>query len=444
MGNKKKDTYFGLSTPLGRSATATVRISGKKAKPILNKLTSGKLKNPKHRKSTLLNIYNKNNSLIDNVVVSFFKGPNSYTGEDLVEIHTHGNPIIINHVYSALIDFGLRIADPGEFTRAAYLNNKIDLIQAEGVLSLINSNTIEGVSLSLKNISGSLSTKTTQMRKDIITALGFVEYELDISETDTQEETITRTHKAIKKTLLEAKELIATAKYARIKTVGARVVIYGKPNVGKSTLFNSLLNYERSIVTNIPGTTRDTIEETTTVGNHSVVFIDTAGIRNTQDPIEKLGVDRTQEKISEADLSIQIVTETPRANEEKTRNNIVVLNKVDLLSERELNKIKSNKNILPVSAKDKTGLPTLLKKINQKLDLSTQNKSENQIASIRQENSIKQIQKELNKVLEKKEKNLEIIAHHLSSAIKEFDSLLGKTSPDDILENVFSNFCVGK
>ena len=173
------------------------------------------------------------------------------------------------------------------------------------------------------------------MRKDIITALGFVEYELDISETDTQEETITRTHKAIKKTLLEAKELIATAKYARIKTVGARVVIYGKPNVGKSTLFNSLLNYERSIVTNIPGTTRDTIEETTTVGNHSVVFIDTAGIRNTEDPIEKLGVDRTQEKISEADLSIQIVTETPIANEEKTRNNIVVLNKVDLLSERE-------------------------------------------------------------------------------------------------------------
>jgi tRNA modification GTPase len=174
---------------------------------------SGKIKNLKHTHSQVLDIYNKNNSLIDNVVVTFFEGPNSYTGDDLVEIHTHGTPIIINRVYSTLLDFGLRVADPGEFTRAAYLNNKIDLIQAESVLSLINANTKEGIELSLNNVSGALSSKTIQMRADIIGALGFIEYELDISETDTQKETIANTRKSIKTLLFETKELIATAKY---------------------------------------------------------------------------------------------------------------------------------------------------------------------------------------------------------------------------------------
>ena len=199
MNKKKENTFFGLSTPMGRSATATIRISGKETKTVLHKLTLGKIKVLKHKYSHVLSIHNKNNSLIDNVVVTFFEGPNSYTGYDLVEIHTHGNPIIIDRVYNALLDFGLRMADPGEFTRAAYLNNKIDLIQAEGVLSLINSNTKEGVNLSLNNISGTLSAKTTQMRVDIVNALGLIEYELDISETDTQKETITKTHKSIKK-----------------------------------------------------------------------------------------------------------------------------------------------------------------------------------------------------------------------------------------------------
>ena len=444
MSNKKENTYFGLSTPLGRSATATIRISGKKAKAVLCRLTSGKLKNPKHRKSYVFDIYNKNNSLIDNVVMSFFEGPNSYTGDDLVEIHTHGNPIIINRVYNALLDFGLRVADRGEFTRAAYLNNKIDLIQAEGVLSLINANTKEGVNLSLNNISGTLSTKTKKMREGIINTLGFVEYELDISETDTQRETIANTRKAIKTLLFETKELISTAKYARLKTVGASVVIYGKPNVGKSTLFNSLLNYERSIVTNIAGTTRDTVEEVSTVGNHSVVFIDTAGIRATDDPIEKLGVNRTQEKINEADLSIKIITTPPKTSTIKNKNKLTVLNKADLLNKTQLNKLKTNKNIICVSAKNRTGLPLLLKHINQKLNVKAQNKSENQITSIRQEQSLKKIQEKLKKALENKEGNLEIIAHHLGRAIKEFDNLLGKTSADDILESVFSSFCVGK
>ena len=444
VNKKKETTFFGLSTPPGKSATATIRISGKKTKSVLHGLTSGKIKNPKHRYSTVLNIYNKNNNLIDNVVVVFFKGPNSYTGDDLVEIHTHGNPVIINRLYNALLDFGLRIADPGEFTRSAYLNNKIDLIQAESILSLINSNTKEGVNLSLNNISGTLSAKTAQMRMDIINALGFVEYELDISETDTQKNTIVKTHKSIKKLLLEIKELISTAKYARLKTIGARVVIYGKPNVGKSTLFNSLLNYERSIVTNIAGTTRDTIEESSTVGNHSVVFIDTAGIRATNNPIEKLGVVRAQEKINEADLSIQIITKPTDLGSTTTKNTLTVCNKTDLLNETQLKKLKSNKNIICVSAKNKNGLSTLLKHINHKLNLKTQNKSEHQITSLRQEQSLKKIQKELKKALENKEKNLEIIAHHLGNAIKEFDNLLGRTSPDDVLESVFSNFCVGK
>ena len=178
--------------------------------------------------------------------------------------------------------------------------------------------------------------------------------------------------------------------------------------------------------------------------NHSVVFIDTAGIRTTNNPIEQQGVKRTNEKINEADLSIQVITKLPKSSIKNTKNNLTVLNKTDLLGKPQLTKLKNNKNIICVSAKNKTGLPTLLKNITKKLDLKTQNKSENQITSIRQEQSLKQIQRELKEALRNKEKNLEIIAHHLSQAIRGFDNLLGKTSPDDILESVFSNFCVVK
>ncbi len=443
MSNKKQNTYFSLSTPLGRSATATIRISGGGSKKIVKKLTGGKLKDLKHRMSSVVDIFNKNNTLVDNVIVSFFKGPNSYTGDDLVEIHTHGNPIIIEQVSKALLNLGLRVAEAGEFTRAAYLNNKIDLVQAESILSLINSKTIHGVNLSLNNISGSLSIKTSQMRKEIVKTLGLVEYELDISETDTQKETTKEIKKRIDKTLSEAEELISTAKSARINTVGASVVIYGKPNVGKSTLFNTLLNYERSIVTNIAGTTRDTIEEASIIGKHHVVFIDTAGIRATKNTVEKLGVERTQEKINDADISIQVVTKKPNTKTTNP-NNITVLNKIDLLKKNEINNAENDKTTICVSAKHKTGIPKLLKIINKKLDMKSMCNIENQITSTRQKQRLKNIQKELRKALKNKENNLEIIAHHLSCAIKEFDSLFGKTPTDDILESVFSSFCVGK
>tara|TARA_S200000501_G_scaffold261032_1_gene244999 strand:- start:14 stop:1348 length:1335 start_codon:yes stop_codon:yes gene_type:complete len=444
MIGEKESTYFGLSTPLGRSATATIRISGYKSKSVLSKITAGKLKNPKHKNTSVFDIYNKNNDLIDNVLITFFEAPNSYTGEDLIEIHTHGNPVIIDMVYDTLFDLGLRLAEPGEFTRTAYLNDKIDLIQAEGILSLINSNTKEGVGLSLNNISGSLSKKTKQMRSNIISTLGLIEYELDISEKDNQQRTITQAHKNIKNLLIETSELISTAKYARIKTIGAQIVIYGKPNAGKSTLFNSLLNYDRSIVTDIKGTTRDTIEEVSSVGNHSVIFIDTAGVRTTEDPIEKLGVKRTQEKVNSADLSLHMITSVPKKTKLKPKNNITVLNKIDLLGKRELNKVRNNKDLVCVSAKNKTGIRLLLKRINKELDLKTRNKVANQITSPRQELSLRNAQKELQKALESREDNLEIMAHHLTGAIKAFDVLIGRTSPDDILESVFSNFCVGK
>ena len=443
MSNKNKNTYFGLSTPLGRSATATIRLSGWESKKTLEKLTAGKLDNPKHRTSYVVDIYNKNNTLIDNVIILYFKGPNSYTGDDLVEIHSHGNPIIIEQICETLLNLGLRPAEAGEFTRAAYLNNKIDLVQAESILSLINSNTIDGVNLSLNSVSGSLSIKTLEMRKEIIEALGLAEYELDISETDTHKQTIKVIKKRINRALLDTTKLISTAKSARINTLGASVVIYGKPNVGKSTLFNTLLNYERSIVTDTAGTTRDTVDVASTIGRHSVVLVDTAGIRKTEDIAEKLGVERTQEKINEADISIQVVTGAP-STKAANPNNITVLNKTDLLEKNEINNVRKNKNVICVSAKNKTGIPSLLKQINKKLDSKSQCKIETQITSTRQKQRLKNIQKELEKVLRNKETNLEIIAHHLTCAIKEFDSLLGKTSTDDVLDSVFSSFCVGK
>ena len=261
-----QETYFALSTPRGRSATATIRISGPHSKNTILKLFKNKNKNLKPGYNYVVSLYNKNNNLIDKCVVVYYKGPKSFTGDDMVEIHTHGNPVIIDTVSKALLNLGVRHVEAGEFTRAALLNNKIDLIQVESLLSLINAKSITGVRISNTNLTGSLTKRFKNMREILIKTLGLLEYELDISETENQKEISSQALKSLKKIHKKANVLIASTTSARINIDGARIVIFGEPNVGKSSVFNALLTYKRSIVTEIAGTTRDSIQESLNIG----------------------------------------------------------------------------------------------------------------------------------------------------------------------------------
>ena len=441
----KQETYFALSTPAGRSATATIRMSGPNSKNTIFRLFKNKNKNLKPGFNHVVSLYNKNNDLIDKCVVVFYKNPKSFTGDDMVEIHTHGNPIIIDIVSKELLDLGVRYAEAGEFTRAALLNNKIDLIQAESLLSLINAKSTTGVQISNTNLTGSLTKRFKKMRELLIKTLGLLEYELDISETENQKEISNQALKSLRKIHKKANILISSTTSARINIDGARIVIYGEPNVGKSSIFNALLTYKRSIVTEIAGTTRDSIQERLNIGKHNAVLIDTAGIRNTKDKVEQLGIDRTNEEIKSADILLHIVDANKNADYKKHKNQITVLNKIDLLSEDQESGLKNtNTKAVFVSAKDKNGINLLIERIEKKLTTITNHNQKEHITSPRQEQILIKVNKTILPIIKHQETNIEIIAHHTKEAINHFDHLLGKTSVDDILDDVFSDFCVGK
>ncbi len=441
----KQETYFALSTPAGRSATATIRMSGPNSKNTILRLFKNKNKNLKPGFNHVVSLYNKNNDLIDKCVVVFYKNPKSFTGDDMGEIHTHGNPIIIDIVSKELLDLGVRYAEAGEFTRAALLNNKIDLIQAESLLSLINAKSTTGVQISNTNLTGSLTKRFKKMRELLIKTLGLLEYELDISETENQKEISNQALKSLRKIHKKANILISSTTSARINIDGARIVIYGEPNVGKSSIFNALLTYKRSIVTEIAGTTRDSIQERLNIGKHNAVLIDTAGIRNTKDKVEQLGIDRTNEEIKSADILLHIVDANKNADYKKHKNQITVLNKIDLLSEDQESGLKNtNTKAVFVSAKDKNGISLLIERIEKKLTTITNHNQKEHITSPRQEQILIKVNKTILPIIKYQETNIEIIAHHTKEAINHFDHLLGITNVDDILDDVFSEFCVGK
>lgn len=443
---ENKETFFALSTPMGRSATATIRINGEKALATLLQLSNKKKLDIKHAKNILVNIYNKNNDLIDNVVTTYYKKPKSYTGEDLIEIHTHGNPTIINTLSKELLELGVRPAEPGEFTKTAYLNGKMDLIQAESVLLLINSTSASGVNLSLNNVVGFATNELQKTKNNLISALGLLEYELDISETENQTTTTKNVHKTIHKTVKNVKRILSSGQASKILTSGARIVICGEPNTGKSTLFNALIKHERAIVTDIPGTTRDTIEEGLILNKNNVVLVDTAGLRPTKNLVEKKGIERTKDEIKNADIVLSLFDSTTKENKRKNnKNTLYIINKVDLLDSHSLNKLmKQNPGFVFISAKEKQGIDKLLLEIEKCVFKITAKNNSLFLTSKRQENVLFQIQSELEPLVTNNETNLELLAHHTKKAIGIFDNLLGKTTADDVLDSVFSGFCVGK
>ena len=357
------DTIVAPATPPGYGGISIVRISGslstKLTKQICKRKTSFS-----HRRPTLSSVYNVVGNIIDDAVFTFFKSPYSYTGEDVLEISCHGNPIIVDQIVSTICSFGARLADPGEFTKRAFLNGKLDLVQAESVSKLIESRSVEAANINSKILSGSLSKKLNTIRESVVSVLAELEFEFDISENESLiPNLIIKSRNTINNNILACDNLIASYADGRLFNHGARVVIYGNPNVGKSTLLNALLEKDRAITSEVPGTTRDTVDADIVLGGIPVTLIDTAGIRSASSDVESAGIKRSYDEMKNADLLINVVTNEDEVGETiQSKNTVIVFNKVDLVSPPE-----KLTDIIPVSALLGDGVASLKNIIKEKL-----------------------------------------------------------------------------
>lgn len=454
MITKEFDTIAAISTPLGEGAIAIVRLSGSDAVSIAKKVFQGK--NLDKVASHTINyghIFDEDR-LVDEVMLSVMKAPKTFTREDLVEINTHGGIAVTQEILQLLLRSGARLAEPGEFTKRAFLNGRIDLAQAESVMDLIRAKTDQAANIAVKQLDGSLSNLINNIRQEILESLAQVEVNIDYPEYD-DVETMT-SQMLLEKTahfeqLLET--LLATAKRGKILREGLRTAIIGRPNVGKSSLLNQLLREEKAIVTDIAGTTRDVITEFANIGGVPLELIDTAGIRETEDIVEKIGVERSQKALEEADLVLLVLDAssplTPKDLEllelSSSTNRIVLLNKTDLLEKIELEKLP--KDFIRISALKNENLDAVEKQIRALFfSGEIETKDATTLSNARHIGLVEQALDAL------KEANrglamglpVDLIQVDVTRCWQLLGEITGEAAPDELITQLFSQFCLGK
>lgn len=452
MNNFNEDTIVALATPSGVGAISVIRVSGPNSISVVDSVFKGKLKLVSAKSHTIHygEIVNTDGKLIDDVLISIFKSPNSYTGEDSVEISTHGNPFITQQIVELLANKDIRLAEPGEFTKRAYLNGKMDLAQAEAVADVISSRTEASLRGARNQLDGQLSQKVNELRTMLINASSFIELELDFAEEDLEfighDEILQRIDVIVK----EINKLLDTYSFGRILKDGINVALVGKPNVGKSSLLNYVLKESRAIVSSIPGTTRDVIREDVSIDGILFRLYDTAGIRVSEDEIEKEGVIRSREVVRLSDVVV-LLNDTEQdfsedvLNELKTLTNpdkiILVLNKIDLGNK---NNIKSD---ISISAKTGEGINKFFIELKTKA-FGNSNYSEKTaiVSNTRHYNCLKNAKESLLNAKESVNNKLsgEFIAVDLRNAENNLGEIIGQITSDDILNNIFMKFCIGK
>ena len=466
----KKDTIAAISTGIGNSGIGIVRISGDEAFKIADKIYRGKEELSKAKSHTIHHGYIQDGEeTVDEVLVMLMRGPKTFTGEDTVEINCHGGAFVLRKVLEAVLKNGARTAQPGEFTKRAFLNGKLDLSQAEAVMDVIQSKNEYALKSSIGQLKGSVKKRIEELRKQILYHTAFIETALDDPEhisVDGYGDILKRSAEEIKK---ELEKLINSSNNGRVIKEGIQTVIVGKPNAGKSSLLNTLSGRERAIVTEIEGTTRDVLEEEIQLQGLQLNIIDTAGIRDTEDVIEKIGVDKAKEYIKEADLIIYVVdvSRSLDENDEKiinlvyNKNTVILLNKSDLKSvvtreeiEEKLKQIKDKKGtetreipMLEVSAKEEQGMEKLEEILNQMfLDGKLSFNDQVYITNLRQIEALKSAKMSIEKVIESIDRQMpeDFYSIDLMDAYESLGSITGETVGEDLVNEIFSKFCMGK
>lgn len=461
------DTICAISTPLGVSGIGIIRLSGPKTYKIIEKIfVPGKKvfrkkkfeidKIPSH--TVIYGHIVDNGKVIDEVLLTIMKAPRTYTKEDMAEIGCHGGIIPLKEVLNLCIKNGARLAEPGEFTKRAFLNGRIDLTQAESVLDIIYSKTEKGLGIGIKKLKGFLSDFLGKIRKKILRLLSFIEAKINFPEEEDIEKFHIEIKKEIEKLINSVENILSRTNKGKIIQNGVNAAIIGSPNVGKSSLLNTFLKEERAIVTEIPGTTRDAICEVINIKGIPVNIIDTAGIREAKGKIEKIGVEKAIEWMEKAEINLLMFDCSRRLNEYdyklmeyvKKKPYIIILNKIDLPLKIEIDFIEKNfpkDRIIKTSLKNGIGIEEIEEKLWELINEGFgEIKGEEIYLNLRQENKIKSIGEILTETIEetKTENWLEIIAENLRMCLNLIDELTGKKITEEILEEIFSNFCIGK
>ena len=448
---ENNETIVSISTALGTGAISIVRLSGNKAINIVNSVFKGEdLRKVKSHTIHYGHIYD-NDKLIDEVLISVFKAPKTYTKEDVVEINCHGGILVTNKILELMLEKGAVMAEPGEFTKRAFLNGRIDLTKAEAVMDIINSQTDRSLKCATLALRGDIYELITNFRNKLVNCIAKIEVNIDYPEYE-DEEVITNEYlqPVLTELKIELEEILEKAKTSTIIKEGIKTAIIGQPNVGKSTLLNAFLRENKAIVTEIAGTTRDIVEGKVAVGGVLLNLVDTAGVRQTEDLVEKLGVLKTKEVLNEADLIILVLDNNQKLNNvdkelldiTKNKNRIVVINKIDL--ER---KIDYDGEAIEVSLIEKNAIDKVERKIIEMYNIADINDIDaSYISNIRQIGKIKDALKNINEALKgiKLKYPVDIINIDIKNSWNDLGEIIGESNPEELINTLFSNFCLGK
>ncbi len=444
------DTIGAISTPYGTAGISMIRITGEEAITKVNRIFQGP--NLTKVKSHTLHygfILDKDKKPIDEVMVSILRGPKSFTTENMVEISTHGGILVTQKVLKRILEIGIRLARPGEFTERAFVHGRIDLAESEAVMDLISARSDKAMKLALNALKGETTKLINDLREQLLNILAVIEVNIDYPEYDDVEELTNQTIKPLIKEYVEkVEEILAESNKGRLIREGVNTAIVGKPNVGKSSLLNALLDEERAIVTDIAGTTRDTIEVAVNVGGIILNLIDTAGIRETKDIIEKIGVQRSKQTIENAELVILVLDASETLSQEdenlleltKNKQRIIVGNKKDLGPKLKI------ENMVLLSALKKEGIKTLEKAIIEELNLADIGDDFNYLSNIRHINKLEETKDILTKSLEAIDFGypIDVVEIDLKQAWQKLGEIIGDYHPEDLIDELFSKFCLGK
>lgn len=457
------DTIAAISTPLGEGGIGIVRVSGKDALQIADKIFVGSRKKsleelPSHSLNYGRIIDPDSGQVIDEVLLSVMRAPRTYTREDIVEINCHGGIVPTKRVLELVLEKGARLAEPGEFTKRAFLNGRIDLSQAEAVMDLIRAQTDMGLAVAVNQLEGGLSKRVNSIRDILLEVLAHIEASIDFPEEDIEEMSIEEIKTRIVNAVKEIDKLLDTANTGKIIKEGLKTVIIGKPNVGKSSLLNALLQEKRAIVADIPGTTRDIIEEVINIKGIPLKIVDTAGIRETEDIVEKIGVERSREFFAKADLVLLVLDAADELTKEDImimeligeKKTIILINKTDLpqkLDEERVMNMVGDKPVLKISVKENLGIEDLKDTITQIFFKGKLKSRDNtMITNIRHRDALKKAKENLVDAIKTIDAGmpLDCISIDIKEAWNRIGEITGETVKEDILNEIFRRFCIGK